>query len=462
MSNDPSKTIPAVDAMRADWAVVAPLMGGTRAMRAAGEQLLPRYPAEEQDSYDLRLSLSTLLPAYAETVGSMTSRVFAEPLQLGDDVPAAIAALADDIDMAGNDLNAWAVEWFRVGLSHGLCHAFVEYPRADSVETLADEQALGVRPYVVMVKPEQVLGWRAEGGKLLQVRYLESIEVPAGEFGVEFVDQIRVLEPGSWRTYRKPEKGGQWVLFDEGQTSLSYIPWVTFYSGRAGLMMAKPPLLELAHLNVKHWQSQSDQDNLLHVARVPLLFIFTNDEQFKLTVSSGTATRMPEGGDAKFVEHGGAAIEAGRQSLLDLIDEMRLAGAKLLQKDKQQTKTATQAAEEAAQELSPIARMANHFADCLAQILQILADYTGQGDGGSVEMRGNFDLDFIPEIAVPQLIAMANAGKLSDETLFSEMQRRNIISAEHTWQDEQDKLASQGPELGTVGVDDGERERAAV
>lgn len=460
MSNDdPSKTIPAVDLMRQDWAVVAPLMGGTRAMRAAAE-LLPQYPAEETDSYEQRLSLSTLLPAYAETVNNMTSRVFAEPMQLGDDVPTLIAAMCDDINQAGNDLNAWAVEWFRSGLSHGLCHAFVEHPRADAVETLADEQALGVRPYVVMVRPEQVLGWRAEGGKLTQIRYQESIEEPDGEFGVKYVEQIRVMEPGSWRTYRKPEKGGQWVLHDDGVTSLSYIPWVTFYSGRTGLMTAKPPLLELAHLNVKHWQSQSDQDNLLHVARVPLLFIFTNDEQFKLSISSGTATRMQEGGDAKYVEHSGAAIEAGRQSLQDLIDEMRLAGAKLLQKDKQQTKTATQAAEEAAQELSPIARMAGHFADCLAQILQILADYTGQGDGGSVEMRGNFDIDFIPEIAVPQLIAMANAGKLSDETLFSEMQRRNIISAEHTWQDEQARIAAQGPELGALGVDDGNGERA--
>jgi hypothetical protein len=33
----------------------------------------------------------------------------------------------------------------------------------------------------------------------------------------------------------------------------------------------EPPLLDLAYLNVKHWQSQSDQDNILHIARVPIL-----------------------------------------------------------------------------------------------------------------------------------------------------------------------------------------------
>jgi hypothetical protein len=147
---------------------------------------------------------------------------------------------------------------------------------------------------------------------------------------------------------------------------------VTFYTGRTGPMTAKPPLLELAHLNVKHWQSQSDQDNLLHVARVPLLFVFTDNEEFQLTISSASATRMPKDGNAKYVEHTGAAITAGRDSLNDLVDDMRMAGAKLLQKDKQAVKTAAQANEEAAQELSPLARLAGQFGDCIAQLLQIL------------------------------------------------------------------------------------------
>ncbi len=449
MSNDPSKTIPAVDAMRQDWAIVAPLMGGTAAMRAAGKALLPQYPAEEDDAYRERLSLSTLLPAYAETISNNTSRVFAEPLQLGDDVPEAIAELCADVDMGGNDLNAFAVEYFRVGLSHGLCHVLIDYPQAGELQTAADEQAAGVRPYAVLVHPERVLGWRVEGGKLAQVRFTESIEVADGEFGVETVEQIRVLEPSLWRTYRKREGGG-WAVHQEGRTSLGYIPWVTFYAGRTGMMTARPPLLELAHLNVKHWQSQSDQDNLLHVARVPLLFMFTDDEQFKLVISAGSATRMPKDGDAKYVEHTGAAITAGRESLQDLIEEMRMAGAKLLQKDKQQTKTAAQANEEAAQELSPLARLANQFADCIAQMLQIFADYRGLPEGGTVEMRGNFDADFVPEVSLPLLLNMASAGKLSDETLFAEMQRRGVISDEYSWQEEQERLSAQGPALGVI------------
>ena len=460
MSDNPSITLPAVDAMRADWAVVAPLMGGTKAMRAAGKALLPQYPGEEDDVYKQRLAQSTLLPAYSETVSNMADRVFAEPLQIGDDVPEEIAQWCLDVDRAGNDLNAWAVDWFRTGLSHGICHALVEYPRAENVRTRADEIAAGLRPYAVLIRPEQVLGWRSEGGQLTQFRYLEAVEEADGEFGVASVDQVRVLEPGSWKVYRQ-DQDGKWYMHEEGATSLSRIPLVTYYTGRTGFMTARPPLIELAHLNVKHWQSQSDQDNILHTIRVPILVRIGMEQRYdpngqplpsEFKVGAGTLTDLPTGGDMKFVEHTGAAVEAGRTALQDLLDEMRMAGAKLLQKDKQQTKTATQAEEEAAQELSPLARMAGQFADALAQLLQFMADYRGIADGGSVEMRGNFDADFMPEVSLPTLVQMANSGMLSKETLFTEMQRRGVVSDEYDWKDELERIEQQGPALGSLGV----------
>lgn len=451
-SNDPSQTIPAVDAMRQDWAIVAPLMGGTKAMRAAGKSITEQWPDEDDESYRLRVGRSVLLPAYAETINNNTSRVFADPLQLGDDVPEAIAELCADVDMGGNDINTFCVDWFRTALSDGLCHVMIDYPQAGELQTLADEQAVGVRPYAVRINPERVLGWRSEGGKLTQFRFTESVEVPDGEFGVAAVQQIRVLEPGLWRTYRRPEKGGQWAIYDEGQTSLGYVPVVTFYTGRTGFMTARPPLLELAHLNVKHWNEQSDQDKAVRFARIRLAAIIGVDEDVmsRIKISSDCMLTLPRDADIKVVQGSAESVEVGQSSLDKIVEQMRMAGAKLLQKDKQQTKTAAQANEEAAQELSPLARMASQFADRIAQMLQIFADYRGLPDGGAVEMRGNFEQDFAPETTLPLLLNMASAGKLSDETLFAEMQRRSVISDEYNWQEEQERIASQGPALGVI------------
>ena len=53
-------------------------------------------------------------------------------------------------------------------------------------------------------------------------------------------------------------------------------------------MRGTPPLLNLGLLNIKHWQSQSEQDNILHVARVPLLVAYGLDRNEELTVGAST------------------------------------------------------------------------------------------------------------------------------------------------------------------------------
>jgi len=458
MSDDPSKALPAIEEMRKDWDVVDALMGGTRAMRAAGEKLLPKFPKEEGDAYASRLKTSTLLPAYSETVQNMTGRVFAEPILLGKDVPEPTQTFAENFDLQGNNLQVWAQQFFSKGLSHGLVHALVEYPKTTDEEgrpkfqNKADEKAAGVRPYVVLIAPGQVIGWKssAQGGEqvLTQFWYMESAQEDDGQFGVKTIPQIRVLVPGGWATYRETEtedRRREWQLFEQGTNSLDRIALVTFYTKRTGYMMATPPLMELAHLNVKHWQSQSDQDNILHVARVPLLAVIGVDEDTKITVSSSSATRLPLQGDMKWVEHTGAAIKAGSDSLHDLVDDMRMSGAKLLLRENQGVKTATQAEDEAAEEMSPLQTMAGQFEDAIDQVLQLFAKWMSLPEGGHVKVNGNFDVDFAPEITIPMLVNMASNGQLSDETLFNEAQRRGMLSDELKWAEEKARIAAQPP-----------------
>ncbi|MNH20171.1 hypothetical protein D3C79_799290 [compost metagenome] len=56
----------------------------------------------------------------------------------------------------------------------------------------------------------------------------------------------------------------------------------------------------------------------------------------------------------------------------------------------------------------------------------------------------------MPEVSLPTLVTMANAGMISKETLFTEMQRRGVISDEYDWEEELAKIEAQGPALGTL------------
>lgn len=187
--------------------------------------------------------------------------------------------------------------------------------------TKAAEDAAGVRPYLVHIKPGQVLGWRTMKGSngaevLAMLCFMECVEQPDGEFGTASVEQIRVLIPGAWATYRKGvgQQKDEWLLREQGGTSLSFIPLVTFYNKRTGFMTATPPLIDLADLSIKHWQSSSDQDSILHTARVPILAISGMSDDDKVEIGAKSYLRLPHGATAAYVEHTGAAIEAGRVS----------------------------------------------------------------------------------------------------------------------------------------------------
>ncbi|MCZ4331092.1 DUF4055 domain-containing protein [Castellaniella denitrificans] len=435
-----------------DWQLVADLLGGTRAMRAAAARRLPKWPNESTESYQARLSTATLFPALARTLGVMAGKPFSKALTYGDDVPARIREWCDDADLQGTNLHTFAAGMMEEALGYGTAGVLVEYPRTDGVRTVADERAVNARPYLVRYNHNQILGWRSfrlSGVTVLtQLRLSESAEVEDGDYGTKAVDRVRVLRPGSWELWEEGEKG-EYVLTDFGVTTLQKIPFVPFYGRKTGFMAGVSPLLDLAHLNVKHWQSQSDQDTILHVARVPILAAITSDEGFELTVGASSAVRIPEGGDLKFVEHGGAAIAAGRQSLQDLEDQMIQTGAELLVAKPGQ-RSATEANNDAEANKSELQRITEAFEDSLDQCLQFMADWVGEAQGGHVSLFKDFGAATLTDASAQLILSMQQAGLISKETAIREQQRRGMLAPDLDPTAEIERAQADGPALGTL------------
>jgi hypothetical protein len=446
---DVSTPLPAYTAMLPDWQLVDALKGGTRAMRAAARTYLPQWPAEDAEDYRIRLESAVLYPALAQTVENMVGRVFMRPIVLGESVPDAIRQQTADFDLQGSRLDIVAAQWFDQALTYGLSHLLIDYPSVEGQpRNLAEERQSGSRPYATVINPRQVIGWKSAtvGGfeKLTQVRIKETVQEDDGDFGVVTIEQIRVLRRGSWEVYRAGEKGG-WVLFAEGPMSVPDIPLVTLYTNRTGFMTATPPLIHLANLNVKHWQQQSEQDTNLHIARNPILFLTgIDDGEIKFGSRYALTSSQP---DAKgsYIEHTGAAIAAGRQALEDLKDEMREAGARLLKKGQAAVKTATESRDDSINEQSQLGRMAQALEDALDLALQYMAAWQGlEQDAGAVAVNDDFDIEVISDQSVQSLVQMAATGQLSTQTLFTELQRRGILSDDLDWEAEQERIVSGG------------------
>lgn len=446
----------AVRDMAKGWEMIEALMEGTCEMREEGEKFLPRWPNESRDAWKARLAAATLFPAFQRTIGVIAGKPFSRQLLLQDDVPPRIRAWCDDADMEGNNLHSFAAGLMQEALSYGIAGVLIDHTPAPQNNggpvTVAQEVAAGARPYMIPIMAEQILGWqqtRINGRPVLtQLRIEEEVEVPDGPFGVKEVERVRVLTPGAWELYEENDKG-DWVIVDSGTTTLQAVPFVPFYGRKTGFMTGVSPLMELAHLNVKHWQSQSDQDNILHVARVPMLALIGVDDDSSLTIGASSAIKLPQGGDAKFIEHTGAAIGAGAASLKALEEQMIQCGAELMTAAPG-TRTATEAANDADANKSELLRIVESFEDAIDQCLQYMADWVGEPQGGHVSLYKDFSAATLSEASAQLVLSMQQSGLISKETAIRELQRRGMLAADVDPTIEADRVAQEGPSLGVL------------
>lgn len=448
---------PDVEAMAVHWPVIDALMGGTAAMRKAGRTYLPQQPREDDEDYDYRLKTATLFPAFPRTVGVMAGKPFSKQATLSDDTPERIRQLAENIDGEGRSLHVFAADLMHEAISIGFGGILVDYTKTDGqARTRADEQQMGARPYWVHIKHDQILGWRTHKvagiTMLAQLRIAEIAEVPDGEFGSAFVNRVRVLEPGSWRLFE--EKTGGYTEIESGTTTLGVIPFVPIYGRRLGFMNGRPPLLDLANLNVKHWQHQSTQDNSADFARRRLLVFIGVDDIDNLTASSSQAIKLQTGGDAKVIQGSAESVTVGRAELDALEDQMIQTGAELLTKEPGD-RTATEAANDAEANKSELQRIVETFEDSIDLALQYTAMWLKLPTGGNVTLYKDFLSMSLSEASAQMVLSMQQAGLVSKKTAIREQQRRGVISADIDPETELEEVELEGPSLGSMGGEGG-------
>lgn len=442
---------PAVAEMAMSWPMIESLLGGTASMRAAGTTYLPQWPKESDDSYKTRLSTATLFPAFPHTCAVMAAKPFARSIAIDETtVPETVRALFDDIDMMGTDLQPFCADLMLKAMQHGIVGVLVDAPKADGLRTLAQEKAAGARPYLTVYPAGSILGWKCERrGKdfsLTQIRLLEEYTEADGEWGEKTGKQVRVLTPGKWEIWRKAIVNGKevWSISDEGVTTIDVVPFVFVYGLRKGFGIGAPPLLDLAFLNVEHWQSSSDQQTILHVARVPILFARGFGEGDSLTIGASTAAMAQnEKAELKFVEHTGAAIEAGRDSIKDLEDRMRQAGAELLVQ-RAAIATATQVQSEDEGNRSTLQKIAEDFDESLGAIVALMGRWMGdKALSPQLAVYKDFGSANLTEKAGDLLLRGNRAGVVSSETTFKMLQRMDVVTSDASWDDEQKLLAKE-------------------
>jgi len=439
----------AYQAMEDHWYKMDTLLAGTKAMREAAEYMAPRHEHETPSNYRDRIAGNVLFNMVDLTLRMWVGKPFGSQIQYTDDFPSHLKPLMDDVDLNGNNLDVYARSWFRDGVAKAFSHTLVEFPRVESIfpRSMADDDRMNIRPYFVHVKPEQLifaLSTRINGKEVLtHIRIQEDVvsldgweEIVTTQIRVLEIDMLNIgtdNEPNFVQKVRvdihQQDEKEVWQIAETFWMDIDFIPLVTFYADRQGFMLGKSPLDDLADLNIRHWQSMSDQISILTVARFPMLACSGgDDEEGRLIIGPKEWLYTPDPA-ARFyyVEHKGAAIEAGRKDLQDLEKRMQSYGAEFT-KERPDRESASARNLDSTEATSPLQDAVFRFNDALNYALFMMSEWMRKPHSGKATVPTEFTSPEAMELQA--LYNTWNEGGLTTEEYLKELQRRGVLSDE--------------------------------
>jgi hypothetical protein len=410
--------------MEPRWRLIEQLSLGTLGMQAAGKRYLPQEPKEDDESYKARLERTVCPPYFLRLEQMLAGMLCRKPVRL-DNVPDPIQEQLYDVDLSGSDLNVYLQELARKAIRYGHVGVLVDFPRGDE----GDDSPVTEfnRPYWVSYTPRDILGWRTDvvngSQKLTQLRLHEQVVVPYGDFGEELVEQVRVLEPGAFRLYRKQaSKNRDWELISEGTTTLDEIPFAVAYANRTGILESTPPLEEVAWLNLKAFRCESDQANILHVAAVPRYNLFgVPAEVDELDAGPSSAMAFPVDARAEFAEPTGTSYQA-RFTELDRIEkQISELGLAAVLGQNMTNQAAESKAIDRSQGDAALQAVAMGLQNLVDTCLQFHAKFLNLPTAGSSMVNNDFVARTLEPAHVAELIKLRINGDITQETLLIQL-----------------------------------------
>lgn len=411
--------------MMPDWSVMAAVTNGTNYLRDMSETYLPQEPREDDDAYQTRVNRSVLSPYASRLIETAAGAILRKPIHIEGD-PYWLE-LAKNIDGLGSNINEYARRALVSSLTYGHSAILVDYPAASEARNLAEERAMGRRPYFVHVDAPQIWGWRKESGtnRLLQVRIHDYDVRPLNEFGEEQVEEMRVIYPGRYDLYTL---GQEVVEFAEtGGYSLNEIPLVPIYSNRRGLLVSQPPLLDIANLNITHYQRQADLIHALHIAAMPTLVLEGwDDTTGSATMGVNYAIAMQPGNKAYYVQADATSFDAQMAELESLSSQMSTLGVTKLFGQKFVAESAEAKRIDQAQSNSVLSIISQELESALNQAFGFAAQYVGM-EPPEITIDRDFDYYRLIGQDVSVLAQLNQMGKISDQMLLEILRRGEIL-----------------------------------
>ena len=470
------------------WSRCRDTIEGEDAVKAGTVAYLPRLGEQAADEYNAYKTRASFFNATSRTLDSFVGMVFAQDPEV--ECPSSLAPFLADATLAGESFYDYQKHVLREVVSVG---------RGGTLVEMSDEEQ---RPFAVFYRAEEILNWdtvrvggRTVLSKVVLKEVCQSHEVVQhspvdAQGGVAQVDHSSVTGPAKQtQNAGEPQKelqrirvlklvlnpdgdGGQyevetWVKVDERtgfqlndtvvptrrKKPLPLIPFVFHGPNNSKPAVDKPPLVDIADVNLSHYRTSADLEHGRHWTGLPTPVI-TGIEKQPITFGSHTViTSSNPDTKAFFMEFQGAGLTALDKAIEQKEHQMAVLGARMLDTPKRAAEAADTMRMKQTGEQASLSQVAYSLSESLKQVLVwalfwwSAADTKLEDAAKAVEVELN--ADFAPaSMDAATITALVNAclqGKLSTESLLTAFKRAEIIGGAKTVEDELADIEAEGP-----------------
>jgi len=328
-------------------------------------------------------------------------------------------------------------------------------------------------PYLTSYTAEQVINWKTEikedgsRGVSLLVIY-ETHSEPEDEFSHDTVPQIRVLglEEGKYyvRLYRERERPDpknpdgppivEWVLEEtlypvvRGQR-LTFIPAVIIGVMDTAPDVEKPPLLDVAEVNLSLYRTSADLEHGRHFTALPTAYVAGDVDEDRhskgLKLGSTSIIKLEAGGTAGFLEFTGQGLSSLEKATTDKKEEMAVLGARILLSDPSFQEASETLRIRKLGEGSIAASIANTVGVGMTQALRWWQMWHQARETLEMNLNTEFVEVALDATLLQNLMAAVMQKQLSWESFFYNVKKSELVPEERTLEEEIELINSGGP-----------------
>jgi hypothetical protein len=335
---------------------------------------------------------------------------------------------------------------------------------------LVDISSSGGDPYSTLYPTENIINWETdEYDKLTMVTLVESfyLKDPDDEFGRISQTQYRVLrlEDGVYtvQIYGGDLQPGPKTVPEVAGSPISFIPFFILTPFGLSTKLVKPPILDIANINISHYMTSADLEHGRHFTGLPTPVAIGVEATTQLHIGSNTAWVIPDpSGNAKYLEFTGQGLQSLEKALVEKQTQVASMSARFIDQSQRGSESTEVVKLRFMSETSSLTISVKSTQSFLNSLYQTIAIFKGVD---KKDILISLNCDFLSsKLSAADLKALVEAylsGGISAEVLAYNLKRGELYAPDVSVKDEVSKLLADKAAAAQAAVDKADADKDA-